>query len=161
MELTSVTKDSKGNTLMGSAEGNFDESEMKKRKMIRIIILVSAILLIIIIALVLYFCLRSNDKDSCEIENCQIVENDSKNCKCKECKPYFRLENGKCILIHSFEAIYKINPSNDEIKETKLFNVENLKDYAINKIQVDGKFIKDNSNYYKFTKEGEHKVLII
>ena len=166
MESTSIelgTKDSKGDTLMGSTGENFDQSEIKKRKIIRIIILVSVILLITIISLILYFCLRSNDdkkEDSCKDETCLIFEKNEKDCKCKECKPYFRLENGKCIFIYAFEAIYKISPSNVIKKDTKLFNVENLQDYKINKIQIDEKYIEDNQNYYKFKTEGAHNVLI-
>ena len=85
------TKDSKGDTFMGSTGGNFDQSEMKKRRMIRlIIIIVAAILLITIIALILYFSLRSNDdKDKCETgpnEKCVICKKNSKDCA--ECNPF-------------------------------------------------------------------------
>ena len=127
-------KNSKGDTLVGSV-GNFDKSEMKKRKMIRIIIVISAILLIAIIVLVLYFCLRSNG-DSCDKgENDKCLTCDGK--KCRSCNPFFRLENGKCRFIYSFESIYNISPSNDIEKNTKLFNDENLKDFKVNKIQVE------------------------
>ena len=81
------TKDSNGDTLMGSTGGNFDQSELKKRKMIRIIILVSAILLILIIVLVLYFCLRSNG-DSCNKgKNNKCLTCDGKDCG--SCNPFF------------------------------------------------------------------------
>ena len=54
-----------------------------------------------------------------------------------------------------------INPiHNDVNEETKLFNVEYLRDYEINKIQIDGKYVKSKNNYYKFSTENEHKVRV-
>ena len=154
-------KDSKGENLIQSA-GNFDESELKKRKMIRILIIISALLLITIIVIALYFCLNSkDDKDYCdkgENEKCLTCKKKSK--ECGKCNPYFRLENGKCVFIYSFEAIYEFKRTNDLKEETKLFNIENLSDYQINKIQVDDQYFEINTSYYKFTTEGEHKVRI-
>ena len=73
---------------------------------------------------------------------------------------FFRLENGKCIFIYSFEAIYKITQNNEVNEKTKLFNIDSLNDYEINKIQIDGDYFETKENYYKFKKEGEHKVRI-
>ena len=138
---------------------DFDESELKKKKNIRIIIIISIILFVSIIAIILYLILRS--KVICEIgenEKCFSCVKNSK--KCGSCNPNFKLENGTCIFIYSFEAIYKISQSNDANDNVKLFNVESLSNYEIKKIQVDGKYIKNNTNYYKFDKEKEHKVRI-
>ena len=167
MESNSIElqdKDSKGENLVGSA-GNFDDSELKKRKMIRIIIIISALSLITFIALILYFILSSeNDKDYCEIgknEKCLKCKKNSE--ECGKCNPSFRLENGKCVFIYSFEAIYAIhdfNLTNGINETTKLFNVENLVDYEINKIQVDDEYFEINTNYFKFDSAGEHKVRI-
>ena len=164
MESNSIElqdKDSQGENLIGSA-GNFDNSEMKKRKMIRIIIIISAILLITIIALILYFSLRSkDDKDYCKIgdnDKCLFCKKKSEDCG--GCNPYFKLEDGKCVFIYSFEAIYELNQTNGIHEETKLFNLENLAEYKINKIQVDDQYFDINTNYYKFNTEGEHKVRI-
>ena len=44
--------------------GNFDESDMKKRKLIRIIIIISIILALVIIGLVLFLCLRPKNEDT-------------------------------------------------------------------------------------------------
>lgn len=104
-EIELLNKDSKGENLIGSA-GNFDESEIKKRKKIRIIIIISVILVVSIISLVLYFCLRSRCNLG-ENERCLSCQKNSN--KCASCNPYFRLENGKCIFIYSFEAIYNIH----------------------------------------------------
>ena len=145
--------------------GNFDDPELKKRKMIRIIIIIiiSAILLITIIALIFYFLLRpKDDKDICEIgENEKCLKCKKNSMECGKCNPYFRLENGKCVFIYSFEAIYDIYHLTNDINETtKLFNVENLADYEINKIQVDDVYFENNTNYFKFDSVGEHKVRI-
>ena len=81
--------------------------------------------------------------------------------ECGKCNPYFRLENGKCVFIYSFEAIYDIYHITNDINETiKLFNVENLADYEINKIQVDDVYFENNANYFKFDSVGEHKIRI-
>ena len=81
--------------------------------------------------------------------------------ECGKCNPYFRLENGKCVFIYSFEAIYDIYHLTNDINETtKLFNVENLADYEINKILVDDVYFENNTNYFKFDSVGEHKVRI-
>ena len=115
MESNSVElqdKNSKGENLIGSA-GNFDDSELKKRKIKRIIIIISVILLVTIIVLIIRLSLGSK-KDKCEIgenEKCLKCKKNSK--KFSKCNPYFRLENGKCEFIYSFEAIYELNPVND------------------------------------------------
>ena len=165
MESNSIElqdKNSKGENLVGSA-GNFDDSELKKRKMIRIIIIISALSLITIIALILYFLLSSeNDKDYCEIgknEKCLKCKKNSE--ECGKCNPSFRLEKGKCVFIYSFEAIYAIhdfNLTNGINETTKLFSVENLADYEIKKIQVDDEYFEINTNDFKFDSAGEHKV---
>ena len=93
-----------------------------------------------------------------DIESCLSFEEESK--KCVSCNTYFRLENGICLFIYSFEAVYYIRKKNYKSDGTKLFNVEYLDNYIINKIQVDDKFVKTNTNYYKFDTDGEHKVRI-
>ena len=80
--------------------------------------------------------------------------------KCASCNPYFILENGECLFIYSFEAIYKTSQANDFNQITKLFNVEYLEDYKINKIQVDDEYINPTSNYYQFNTDGDHTVRI-
>ena len=127
-------KDSNEEILIENLE-NFDVSD-KKEKKVKITILIMIILLLIIIILIIYFCLRSK----CTIgknEKCHSCRKN--NNKCESCNPYFRLENGKCVFIYSFEAIYKSTKTNNANEETKLFNVESLIDYKINKIQVDDK----------------------
>ena len=64
-----------------------------------------------------------------------------------------------CFYLFIWSYIW-INHINDINEETKLFNVENLADYKINKIQVDDQYFDINTNYYKFKTEGEHKVRI-
>ena len=155
----------------------FNNSEIKKKKLIRIIILISLILLITaIILLICFFTLSKDEKDSNKEEKdkdkdeeddskCITGENDfCLTCKhgtnlCETCNPYFRLENGKCVLIYSFEAIYDVSQTNEIYEEIKLFNVESLEDYEINKIKVDDQYIENKTNYYNFTK-GEHRVRI-
>ncbi len=129
---------------------NFDESQLKKRRLIRILILISIIILVVFIIFIIYFCLRSDDDDNNEEKKekdlCEKGENDKclscqKNTNyCESCNNFFKLENGKCKFIYSFEAIYKINQSNDQDK-VKLFNVESLLDnYEINKIQINNEY---------------------
>ena len=145
--------------------GNMDKSEIKKKKMKRLLIIISVILLVIIIAIVFYFIFRSDDEDEDE-DKCKKGENENFiSCvkgskKCASCNPYFRLENGACLFIFSFEAIYNIRKTSYKSDGIKLFNVEYLGNYKINKIQVDDKFVKTNTNYYKFDTDGEHKVRI-
>ena len=147
--------------------GDMDKSEIKKKKMKRLLIIFSVILLVIIIALVFYFSFRSDDEDEDEDfededfegnDNClSFVENST---ECASCNPYFRLENGACLFIFSFEAIYNIRKTSYKSDGIKLFNVEYLGNYKINKIQVDDKFVKTKTNYYKFYTVGEHKVRV-
>ena len=135
--------------------GDFDDSEIKQKKKKRIILIIITILLFAIIALILYFFLRCDSGSNEKCHSCKIFSK-----KCSSCNQNFRLENGKCVFIYSFEAIYRSYPSNDVNEETKLFNVEYLKDYEINKIQIDGKYVKSKNNYYKFSTENEHKVRV-
>ena len=160
--IESSNKDSKGENMIGSV-GNFDDSQMKKRKLIRIIILVSIILVLIAIGLILFFCLRSSDDGNKEIkcltgpnENCLSCEEGTTNV-CTKCNPFFSLNNGKCSFIYSFEAIYK---SNVEKEKINFFNTNSLNNFEINKIKIDDKYLEDKINEYTFPKAGEHKVLI-
>ena len=162
MESVSIElkdKDSKGGNLIQSS-GDFDESELKKRKMIRIIVIVSIILVIAIVALVLFLCLRPNYNkcEKGENDKCSTCQKNSKDCA--TCNTYFRLKNGKCFFIYSFEAKYKTSSTNDINGEIKLFNVDSLKDYKINKIQVDDKYVRNTTNYYNFDTDEEHIVRI-
>ena len=160
MESTSIElKDSKGENMIGSV-GNFDESEVKKRKIIRIIIIVSFILLAAIVTFILYFLLRPNYNKCSKGGNdkCHTCQKNSK--KCATCNPHFTLDDGKCLFIYSFEALYKKSQLNDINTNTKLFNVEYLTEYKINKIQVDGEYAETTTNYYNFTSDGEHQVRV-
>ena len=126
VELTD--KDSKGQNMIGSV-GSLDENQMKKRKITRIIIIASIILVLIAIGLILFFCLSPNtdkkEKDSKDDKNENIcITGPNENClsckegtsnNCTECNPFFRLDNGKCLFIYSFEAIYKSNTENEKI----------------------------------------------
>ena len=167
IELSS--KDSKGENMVGSV-GNFDDSQMKKRKLIRIIILVSIILVLIAIGLILFFCLRSSDdeKDSRDDGNKEIkcltgLNENCVTCKegttnvCTKCNPFFSLNNWKCLFIYSFEAIYKSNVENEKIN---FFNTNSLSNFEINKIKIDDKYLKDKVNEYTFPNIGNHKVMI-
>ena len=139
--------DANEDILIGNIEGEppLNNSEMIKKRILIIILSVLILAIIIIISVVFYSYLTSDN----EIDYCIIGENDKchscikKSKNCKSCNPYFRLENGKCNFIYSFEAIYK---SYDLNNETKLFNVDHLTDYKVNKIQVDDEYVEDNNN---------------
>ena len=165
--------------LIGNPD-NFNEPEFnnKKSNKKRIIIILSAILLVVTIVLTLYFLLRSKEEErddeeeeeeeeEVEDKDCDIGKNEKcLSCKkeeCAKCNPFFRLENGKCFFIYSFVAIYNTSLKNKDQNLIKLFNIESLTDYKINKIQVDGEYVENfesNSNYYNFTNEGVHEVKI-
>ena len=149
-------KDEKEGILTGNID-DFDVSELKNRKKIRIIILVSVILFIIIIALIISLLASRDYCDKGDNEKCQACKTFSKDCK--KCNPFFKLKKGKCIFAYSFEAIYKISKNNEVNETIKLFNDELLKDYKI-KIQIEGEYFEINKNYYNFTNEGENKIRI-
>ncbi len=144
---------------------------MKKRKITRIIIIASIILVLIVIGLILFFCLSPNtdkkEKDSKDDKNENIcITGPNENClsckegtsnNCTECNPFFRLDNGKCLFIYSFEAIYKSNTENEKIN---FFNKNFLFNFEINKIKIDDKYLKDKVNEYTFPNIGNHKVMI-
>ena len=68
---------------------------------------------------------------------------------------YYKMENAILyILLKQYikQKIYGIN------NDTKLYNVEFLTDYQINKIQVDGNICWANTNYYKFNSNESHIV---
>ena len=142
----------------------FDEILVKKKKITRLIILISIILIIIGVGFIIFFIVRSKDDDDNDL--CQKGINDKcLSCKtnteyCGSCNPSFRLENGTCEFIYSFEALYKIRETNNENEEIKLFNIESLKHYKINKIQIDDEYITNNTNYYKFNSSGDHLVRV-
>ena len=110
-----LDEDKNDEFMMGSA-GDTYESEMKKKKMKKIIIVIIffVILLSIILCLVLF--LSPSTDTECKIgqnENCLSCEKGTK--KCGSCNPNFRLENGKCLFIFSFEAIYSIVQRDEDI----------------------------------------------
>ena len=149
-------KDYNGEFLIGNAGniGNFEESKLKRNKKMKIIIIISILLLVAIVAVILYLCLRADtargENELCEKgenEKCLFCQKNSE--KCAACNPNFRLEDGKCFFIYSFEAIYKARQTNGN-EAIKLFNVEFLNNYKINKIQVDDKYIEKPTNYYTF-----------
>ena len=124
----------------------------------------------IAIGLILFFCLRSNDeeKDSNGDDNKEIkcLTGPNENClSCKEgttnvctsCNPFFKLDNGKCLFIYSFEAIYKSNFENEKIN---VFSPNSLSNFEINKIKIDDKYLDVIENEFTLSKVGEHKVLI-
>ena len=157
-----MDKDGKGEDehLIGNV-GDLDQSEVRIKKIKRILIIISVLLAVTIIDLIVYFIFSKNSEEECkkgENENCLSCEKGSK--KCGSCNPNFRLENGKCLFIFSFEGIYNTSQKNDGNEGTKLFNVESLANYKINKIQVDDKYAKNNTNYIKFDEDGLHKVRI-
>ena len=142
--------DFKGEKMIGSI-GDFDESEMKKKKKMRIIFLISVVLVVVIASVVLYLYLRPNYNKCKKGGNDKCLSCKKNSERCASCNPYFRLENGECLFIYSFEAIYKTRQTNDIVESTQLFNAEYLSDYQINKIQVDGNYSETYTNYYNFT----------
>ena len=95
--------------------------------------------------------------ESCEIgenEKCLTCDKNKKNL-CGNCNFGYKLEKGKCILYHSFKAIYNTYGKNESIILINKNYLNNIK-----KLIIDNGEIKPTYNY-TFSKSGAHNVYML
>ena len=130
---------------------NFDTDEpqqthnRKKKKLncFPIISILGSILFIIFII----FYLNSPKKELSMQTQCLTSSFDKK--ECKSCNPGDKLEGGKCVINHSFKAVYRTNSPNEKVT---LFNIP---DEIVIEMTIDNNKVKPTQAYV-FPESGDH-----
>ena len=92
-----------------------EEKVIKKNKKSKKKSLIPTISLILLVALITFFFLYKPQKNKTNeiISSCQTSFENSK--ECKTCSPGDKLQDGKCLINHSFKAVYHTDSDNQKV----------------------------------------------
>ena len=100
----------------------------------------------------IFYISTSNPKAKTYETKCLITGNDIK--ECKACAPGDKLVDGKCVINHSFKAVYHTGAN----EQVKLFN---LPDELVLELTIDGQKMDTSINTYTFQESGDHTVYVL
>ena len=128
-----------------------DEPEVKQPKKINYIPLMLILGLFFLIFIFFFISSQKSDSslDLSLQRQCLITSENKK--ECKECNPGDKLQDGKCVLNHSFKAIYNTKSPNEKVT---LFN---LPKEIVTEMIIDGNKV-DPTSSYSFPESGDHTV---
>ncbi len=129
--------------------GESNETDSLGKKKIFLLILFILLLVIIIIILLIIFVFGNKCQKGDE-EKCLTC---NKN-KCGSCNKGYKLENGECLINHSFRAVYHTNTENQTI------DLINFPLDIISEMILDNENIEKSKNF-TFKSKGDHKLYVL
>ena len=131
-----------------------EEKEIKKNKKGKKKSLIPAISLLLLIALITFFFLYTPKKSSTNEVLSQCLTTFENNKECKTCNPGDKLQDGKCLINHSFKAVYHTDSDNEKVT---LFSLPNE---VVTEVIIDDQKLEKISSY-TFPKSGDHTVYVL